>query len=187
MKKIFKYILIGAVIVGGTSCKKYLDINENPNSPTSSTPDLVLPQAIVGAAAVTNTYNLNLADQGGQRANAGGFGGFGEVVTYQYTNDSYASLWTSVYNNAKDFQYVITQTSTNPAMANYAAIAKIMKAFDFSKLVDQFNDVPYSEAFQGAELNFTPTYDKGPDVYKSLITLLNEAITQINEDRKSVV
>jgi hypothetical protein len=181
MKKIFKYILIGAVIVGGTSCKKYLDINDNPNSPTESTPNLILPQAIVGAASMTNTYNLNLADQGGQRANAGGFGGFGEVVTYQYTNDSYASLWTSVYNNAKDFQYVIKQTEGNAAMANYSAIAKIMKAFDFSKLVDQFNDVPYSEAFQGAELNFTPTYDKGPDVYKSLVTLLNEAITQIND------
>ena len=171
MKKLFKYILIGAVVVGGTSCKKYLDINDNPNSPTESTPNLILPQAIVGAAAMTNTYNLNLADQGGQRANAGGFGGFGEVVTYQYSNDSYASLWTSVYNNAKDFQYVIKQTEGNAAMANYSAIAKIMKAFDFSKLVDQFNDVPYSEAFQGADLNFTPAYDKGPDVYKSLVTL----------------
>lgn len=181
MKKIFKYILIGAVIVGGTSCKKYLDINENPNNPTTSTPDLILPQALVGAGSVVNTYNLNLADQSGARANAGGFGGFGEVVTYQYTNDSFASLWTSVYTNAKDFQYVITQTEGNQAMLNYSAIAKIMKAFDFSKLVDQFNDVPYNEAFQGADLNFTPAYDKGPDVYKSLVTLLNEAVAQINE------
>lgn len=181
MKKIFNYILIGAVLMGSTSCKKFLDINENPNSPTSSTPDLILPQAIVGAAAMTNTYNLNLADQGGQRANAGGFGGFGEVVTYQYSNDSFAGLWTSVFNNAKDFQYVIKQTEGDASLANYAAIAKIMKAFDFSKLVDQFNDVPYTQAFQGDELNFTPTYDKGSDVYKSLVSLLNEAITQIND------
>jgi len=181
MKRIFKYILMGAVIVGASSCKKYLDINENPNTPTTSTPDLVLPQALVGAGAMVNTFNINLADQGGQRANAGGFGGFGDVVTYQFVNDSFQSLWNSAYANAKDFQYVINETASQPEMANYAAIAKIMKAFDFSKLVDQYNDVPYTEAFKGAELNFTPKYDKGDEVYKDLVNQLNLAVVQINE------
>ena len=187
MKKIFKYILMGAVIVGASSCKKYLDINENPNNPTTSTPDLVLPQAIVGAGAMVNTYNINLADQGGQRANAGGFGGFGDVVTYQYVNDTFQSLWNTAYGNAKDFEYVINQTASQPEMANYSAIAKIMKAFDFSKLVDQFNDVPYTEAFKGAELNFTPKYDKAEDVYKDLVNQLNSAVKQINDAKAANV
>jgi hypothetical protein len=40
MKKIV-YVIAGAAIVFASSCKKYLDINENPNSPTASTADLV--------------------------------------------------------------------------------------------------------------------------------------------------
>lgn len=181
MKNIFKYILIGTVIISSTACKKYLDVNNNPNSPTTSTPDLVLPQALVASGAMQNSYNLSLADQGGQRANAGGFGGFGSVVTYQYTNGDFEGLWILGYGNAKDYQYIINQTVAKPEMANYQAIARIMKSWDFVKLVDNFNDVPYSEAFKGADLNFTPKYDKAEDVYKSLVSDLTLAVKIIND------
>lgn len=181
MKKIFKFLLLGAVIIGGSSCKKALDINENPNSPTTSTPDLVLAQALVGSASISNTYNLSLADLGGQRANAGGFGGFGSVVTYQWTNNDFSGLWNSSYDNAEDYQYIIEQTASKPEMANYTAIAQIMKSYAFSKLVDQFNDVPYTEAFKGKEQNFTPKYDKAEDVYKDLVVQLAAANKMIDD------
>ncbi|RZL16660.1 MAG: hypothetical protein EOO89_11210 [Pedobacter sp.] len=83
MKKYFKYIMLGmVVVVASSSCKKYLDINTNPNSLTSATPALVLPQAITGAASISNTFNQTFSDFGGFQANAGGFGGFGAVVLH---------------------------------------------------------------------------------------------------------
>jgi hypothetical protein len=180
MKKIFNYILLGAVFIGATSCEKYLDINENPNSFTSATPDLVLPQAIVGSAAITNTFNIGLADVGGQRANGGGFGGFGDVVTYQWTqnNATYSGLWTSTYDNVNDYQYVIRETSADPKLAYSTSIARIMKSMAFARLVDQFNDVPYTEALKGNG-NLTPKFDKAEDVYKDLVKQLDTAMIDI--------
>jgi hypothetical protein len=182
MKKIFNYILLGAVLVGATSCEKYLDINTNPNSFTSATPDLVLPQAIVGAASLTNTFSNALGDVSGARANAGGFGGFGDVVTYEWTsnNGSFSPLWTGTYDNVNDFQYVINETSGDPKLAYSTSIARIMKSMAFARLVDQFNDVPYTDALKGNQ-NLTPKFDKASDIYKDLVAQLDLAINTINE------
>ena len=180
MKKIFNYILLGAIFVGASSCEKYLDINENPNSFTSATPELVLPQAIVGSAAITSSFNTGLADIAGQRANGGGFGGFGDVVTYQWTatNGTYSGLWTSSYDNLNDYEYVIEATKSDPKLAYSTAMARIMKSMGFARLVDQFNDIPYSEALKGNKI-LTPKFDKGQDVYQDLVKQLDSAMIAI--------
>lgn len=182
MKKIFRYIFLGAVVMGVSSCEKYLDINENPNNLTSATPGLVLPQALVGTAAITSNFNNSLADIGGQRANAGGFGGFGAVVTYEWTNLTFEGLWTSSYNNAQDYQYVLDNTDGDATLVYSNSIARIMKSFVFARLVDHFNDVPYTEALKGQKL-LLPKYDKGEDIYKDLITQLGIASKAIIDAR----
>lgn len=178
MKKIIFYILIGTFVAGFSSCKKFLDINDNPNSATSTTPQLVLPQAIVASASVANTFNINLADIGGQQANAGGFGGFGSVVTNEYTTSSFTALWSTTMNVNADLKYVIDQTIEDPQLAFYASTARILKALNFARLVDQYNDIPYTEALQGKE-NMNPAYDKAPDIYKDLVKELSESIASI--------
>lgn len=178
MKKIFKYIMLGVVLVGASSCKKYLDINENPNSFTSATPAIVLPQAIVAAAATSNNFNISFADFSGARANAGGFGGFGSVVTYDFGTGDYAGLWTASYDNANDFEYVINSTSSDSKLAYSTGIARIMKAFAFERLVNQFNNVPYTDALKGTA-NLQPKYDDAVFVYKACIAELTKAVTDI--------
>jgi len=178
MKKIIYFLLIGTFVAGMSSCKKFLDINENPNSATSTTPELVLPQAIVGSATLANTFNINMADLGGQQANAGGFGGFGSVVTYEYTTASFTGLWSSTMNVNMDLKYVVDQTIEEPRLAFYASTARILKALNFARLVDQYNDIPYSEALQGTD-NLTPAYDEAEDVYMDLVKELTESIEAI--------
>ena len=178
MKKILTYIMIGSLALGATACKKTLDINDNPNSPTSATPELVLPQSLVGTGAMVSTYNSGLTYPGGFFANVYGFGGYGATVTINYSAANFAGLWTSAYDVAEDYQYVIDNTTGDPALANSNALARIMKSFVFSKLVDQYNDVPYFEALKGAEF-LTPKYDKGADIYKDLVAQLNLSIDQI--------
>lgn len=178
MKKVLTYIMIGSLAMGISSCKKTLDINDNPNNPTSSTPDLVLPQSLVGTGAMVSTYNNGLTYAGGFFANVYGVGGYGATVTVNYSSANFTALWTSAYDVAEDYQYVIDNTSTDPSLANSNSIARIMKSFVFSKLVDQYSDVPYFEALKGAEF-LTPKYDKGADIYKDLVAQLNLAIEQI--------
>jgi hypothetical protein len=170
--------MIGSLALGATSCKKTLDINDNPNSPTSATPELVLPSALVGTGALVSTYNSGLTYPGGFFANVYGFGGYGATVTINYSAANFGGLWTSVYDVAEDYQYVINNTTDDASLVNSNSIARIMKSFVFSKLVDQYGDVPYFEALKGAEF-LTPKYDKGQDVYKDLVAQLNLALTQI--------
>ncbi|RZK69814.1 MAG: SusD/RagB family nutrient-binding outer membrane lipoprotein [Pedobacter sp.] len=186
MKKILNTLLIFTIAVGFSSCKKYLDINENPNSPTTSSPALVLPQAIVGSASIINTYNTNFFYPGGFSANIYGVGGYGAAITYAYSASNFTGLFSSVYDNAVDYQYVIDNTAANSSLAYSTSIARIMKALMFSKLVDQYNDVPYSEALKGNAL-LTPKYDKAEDIYKDLVSQLTLAIKTINDGQAGTV
>lgn len=184
MKKILTYLIIGAAAMGAVSCKK-LDINTNPNSPTSATPGLVLPQAITATAAMSQSYNSTFYYPGGFMANVYGFGAYGASVSLNYTTLSFNSLWRDSYDNATDYQYVIDNTTGNATLAYSNSIARIMKSFMFAKLVDNYNNVPYSEALKGNVL-LTPKYDNAADIYKDLVAQLNIAIAAITTGQASV-
>jgi len=57
------------------------------------------------------------------------------------------------------------------------AASKIMRAWVFMYLTDQFGDVPYSEALQGFSADGTlhPTYDSQESIYTDLLAELEEA------------
>ncbi|WP_460432780.1 SusD/RagB family nutrient-binding outer membrane lipoprotein [Arachidicoccus ginsenosidivorans] len=176
MKKllyIFSVVAIGLFM--GTSCNKYVDINHNPNSPTEVPPAKLLPQAIVSFANAGIARSVYGGEVAGFIANAGGVSGWGTLVTYNYTTD-YTGIFNTVYDNVTDLNIVISAAKEDESLTNFAAAAMVIKVYDFQNLVDIFNDVPFSEANQGAA-NITPVYDKGPDIYKSLALMCDTAIS----------
>jgi hypothetical protein len=179
MKKIFNIILSGIVVLSASSCKKYLDINTNPNQAITSTPELVLPQALVSTAALlTNGTNYNFYGSSlvGYAANAGGVGGFGSFISYQYSTSDYQELFQRTYDNLADYQYIIDQTAgKTDQYALFNAAAQAMRAYDYQLLVDTYNDVPYSEALKGTA-QLLAKYDKGADIYKDLGDRLDAAL-----------
>ncbi|RYY54884.1 MAG: SusD/RagB family nutrient-binding outer membrane lipoprotein [Chitinophagaceae bacterium] len=177
MKKLL-FIFVAGIAVSATSCKKFLDINENPNLAVEVTPELVMPQAIVYTANTLNGFNNYGSQTGLYQANAGGYGGFGEFITYNYTTAN-TGIWGSSYDNLKDYQYVLTSTEGLEASSNFNAVARIMKAFHFQLLVDAFNSIPYTTALNGVE-DLTPQYDDPKVIYKDLADELDKAIATIN-------
>jgi hypothetical protein len=177
MKKTIAGMLLGMAVLG-TSCKKYLDINNNPNNATSATPELILPQALTSTANVVNSYNSYGSQTGMYAANAGGYGGFGESITYNYTTSN-TGLWSITYDNLEDYQAILNQTAGQDIYDYYNAAARVMKAYEFQLLVDAFNDVPYESALQGAN-NLSPAYSSGKDIYKDLANQLDTAIALFN-------
>jgi hypothetical protein len=176
MKKIVNLLMITLTAMSVSSCKKYLDVNTNPNQAVSATPDLVLPQSIVAVANQTWAYNFYGAQVGGYLANGGGVSGWGSIISYNYQSTDQQGLWNNTYNIANDIQTVINTTEGQPAFVQFNAAAKVMKAFAFQRLVDQYGDIPYTQALQGAS-NVTPAYDKADAVYKNLADLCDQAIT----------
>ncbi|WP_293904584.1 SusD/RagB family nutrient-binding outer membrane lipoprotein [Sphingobacterium sp. UBA5670] len=174
MNNKIKYLSIAmSILLVASSCKKALDINDNPNSPTESTPELVLPQAMVATALSVPTYNTYGGRLVGYYATSGGVSGWGDMITYDFSTGFMTGLWSTPYNTLTDLQYVVEKAGEGKAL--FVQAAEVMKVYNYANLVDTYNDVPYSDALKGAA-SLTPKYDKAADIYVDLAKKLDAAV-----------
>lgn len=181
MKKYTKTIAFIALIFTAFSCSESLDINEDPNNPTSVSPDLILPVAQNYTAIIEERdrginhlgnmlmYNWSQAD---------GFSWYNDEFQYLVTPSFYQAIFDYTYSNPLK-QYQAIDNLEGEEFGYYKAIAKIMKAYHFQILVDAYGDVPYTEALQRGG-DATPAYDDAEMIYDDLIVQLNTAIDLIN-------
>jgi hypothetical protein len=172
-----KRILITAIVACFTfSCDEFLDVNENPNQATSSNPELILSNALATTAA-QNFYNQMGAMFAGQWAPSGDVSGFVQEKTYDFNNTYGTAIWTNFYDILNDYKYVQQADEKRGTFAS-GAIAKIMSTFLYHKLVDTYNNVPYSAALQGTTV-IRPSYDDAQTVYEEIINDLDEAAASL--------
>jgi hypothetical protein len=162
-------------------CKKgTFDINSvNPNVPSSVSPKFTLSAALTATA--NETYNTGYPDFAnrymGYWAFSGDYGGYGTEAVYNTTTSFAVFNWDNVFTTLENYKFVVSQ-STTPNSANYLGIAKIMQSFLFQRLVDLYNNIPYTQALNGGTTNY-PKYDDAKTVYKSLVSQLDTAILVI--------
>ena len=171
---IYFFTTVSVLLTMGTGCKKFLDVNKNVNSPTPSSVQLSM---VLSAAERNISQNLALGT---------GLGNTMSVYTHQLTGrfnaDRYgagASGWEGLYAAISNLNVIIDRGEEESRFV-YAGIAKILKAYTFSMLVDVYGDVPYSEFDKFPEGITQPKFDKGSDIYPQLLTLLDEGIADIN-------
>lgn len=171
MKKYISILLIAIAV--GSSCKKnYLELTNNPNTPSQTTPDLALAGALKTTADIVNMGDyVQYACWVGYLSQSTGFQPFTNIVQYNFSSSDFNGPWNDTYANLSNYNAMLNST-TQP---NYQAIAKIMMVYDFEALVDNYNDVPYSQALQGTKF-LNPVYDKGPAIYADLMKQLDAAI-----------
>lgn len=178
--KFLTALSIVALSIAATSCSnEYLDVNDNPNAiqAESITPDLMLPGAI---STAYRTQGGTMVQFGNLMMNswAGNTYSFGGAFSREFNlgsidNTFYTGIW-GLYPRIANFAQIEIYPNADHKQDNYIAIAKIMKAYYMQYIVDLYGDVPYSEAFKGRD-NMTPKYDQDSDIYKALITSLEEA------------
>lgn len=167
------------------SCEKALNINENPNSPIASTPALVLPQAMVATAQLVPQYNTYGARLVGYYATSGGVSGWSDMITYDFTTGNFSGLWNNTYNVLTDLDYVIKNTADKEELKAYNQAAEVLRAYNFANLVDTYNDIPYTEALQGATF-LTPKYDEASTIYVDLAKRLDAAVAYFKSAPENV-
>lgn len=184
MKVLFRVLVAAVLTTAATGCEKFLDINNNPNVATSVTPDALLANALVTTAAIYTggisggvNYNSYSSFAAGYWGKSGTVSGFSQERTYTYSTTYYQGLWNNTYDNLNDYNIIQQQGATT--YPNHAAIARIMKVYDFLLLVDEYGDIPYTNALKGLG-NTVPSYDRAPDIYKDLVVQLKGAISDIN-------
>ena len=164
------------------SCKKQLlDINTDPNNPTtaSATPDLVLANALNVTAAIYNnpTSDNRFAFAGlwlGHIAYSGNYAISTENISYAITTNFGSGVWANIYDNLIDYDFV-EQKGKAQGNVFYEGIGKLMKAYNFQTLVDLYNNVPYSQALQGTGAS-KPAYDDAKAIYDDLGKKMDSAI-----------
>lgn len=173
-----KLIIILSVVLFLSSCDKFLDINENPNYPTDVSDELLLTSAI---AAVTNVY---CADWGligsfwsqhwAQNNTSSQYKIYESYAISSNTNVIERSYRAMFVDGLSDNEIFLKKVEENENWGAYL-MGAVIKAYGFQYLVDLYGNVPYSEAFLGAE-KLNPIIDKGETVYADIYDLLVEAL-----------
>lgn len=172
-------------MIAGTGCKKYLDINKNPNFPENVTQRELLPAAQISIGQVYGNY---LQVVGGiwaqywtQNPNSSQYR---QLEQYQPGPESADRAWLALYAGAlPDLQKIIEKSGTAQNTRNYTAIAKILQAYTFQLLTDNFGDIPFTDALKGEDAGITsPKYDAQQVVYNGIIAMAKEGRDMIAFD-----
>lgn len=179
MKKSIQILsLVALVSLGLTSCSDWLDINTSPNSPATAPIELVFPRASLSTPTVV----------GGQFSILGGlwaqyytqYAAANQYKTwdgYNLTNTNFTESWAELYIGLNNLESIITESEKTENWTYYL-MATTLKAYTFQVLVDLYDKVPYSDAFNGKEGNISPKWDNGDVVYDDLIKILDKALSK---------
>jgi hypothetical protein len=182
MKKNKIYIGFLAVLLGITSltsCSDYLDINDNPNYPTTATSSSLLPAACASTIAYHGWYGTLIGHMWLQITTQGNTTNqYNTLCNYSLSVSSYNGFFTNAYaNTLPDLQDVIDESSESGAW-DYWLIAKVLTAYNYQMLVDLYENIPFTEALDAATTKY-PKYDDGKTVvYPAVLNILDEAIAK---------
>ena len=172
--------MAASAMVGFSSCKKYLDINVDPNQSTSSTAELQLPtaQLYIGQAIGDRLYEItsvwNQYYTGGPGVSLGDW----DKNTMSTTDAN--QVWNNLYRSNSNLDYIIKKTNE----PYYAGISHLLIAYNMQVVADLFGDAPYTDALKG-DINdgliVSPSYNSAKDViYPGLESRILEGLALLD-------
>lgn len=181
MKKIV-FISIIAWGLGFASCNSYLDINENPNSPSVNNIEtgMLMPAIEMNIAS---SYGNFLRIAGGyhamQYAHLNGTSNYLDYSQFSMSATRSSSTYTQFNQKALlNLKTILSKSSAAEDWGTYLA-ATTLRAFVYEALVDCYGEVPYSEALN-PDIS-APKYDDGQVIYENIISEIDAALEKAKE------
>ena len=174
MKKNIIITIAICTVLFSVGCKKFLDVNKNPNNPTTVSESLQLGPiekttsgSILGGengfAAAYWMQQLSINQPSPDLENY-------EIFPADVDNTWSFFLYPAIFENLK----VMIGQAEAAQHYQYAAIGKTLFAFNLAIATDVWNDIPYSQAL---DVNNTkPAYDSQESIYGDLQSILDSAI-----------
>ncbi|MCC5913193.1 MAG: SusD/RagB family nutrient-binding outer membrane lipoprotein [Balneolaceae bacterium] len=158
-------------------CSDWLDINEDPNNPTNAPIEGLMYNTTFETTRNTNRVGgtTSFFVQHLASPNPGG-------ASDTHDSASYGTAWSQLYFNITNLRDLIDEAEEINA-PHYAGVARIMKAYNLSLLVNMFGDVPYSEGFSAE--NLQPAYDSSEDVYDVIQQAIATGLTELQASESS--
>lgn len=175
MKKIYYILTAFLLLVSASGCKKYLDINKDPNNPSDVQEALILtPLEIYTTTNIIGGYPGSVSAYWTQQLAINQEAP--QIDSYRITPSDVNNTWSfdlypAIFNNSR----IMIDKAEKAGNNGFAGIGKILLAYNLAVCTDLWGDIPYSEAF-GALNGLKPKYDSQEDIYKLIQKTLDEAI-----------
>ncbi|MDB5206390.1 MAG: hypothetical protein JWR72_1465 [Flavisolibacter sp.] len=181
MKIRFLYIVMAASLLTGiTSCKKFLDINSDPDTTQEPSNSSVLPQCLAAIpTALQSDGALYVAKYvqnwlTGSSANANMY----DQQGYSFAGGTMAATWNMTYYALGNNLNYIIENGQKKSQNDYVGVALALKAWSFQHTTDYNGDIPFYDAFKPNTFVFK--YDAQEQVYKGVDSLCRTALTYLD-------
>lgn len=179
MKSILYKSFLLAAVCSVTACNDLTELNVNPNQLGAEkiNSKYVLTSALSHSAnyyirdytyGYTSDHGISEAMQYMQR----------DYIGYEINSFVWKPLEYATMQSLTDSQTLLNNSeleSNEELKRYYKGVATIMRAFWFGFYTSAWGDIPYSQALQGNNQLFKPTYDSQKDVFKGIIQELKNA------------
>ncbi|MEO7120078.1 MAG: SusD/RagB family nutrient-binding outer membrane lipoprotein [Ginsengibacter sp.] len=179
MKNLKYIIFVCIVVLASTSCKKWLDVNTDPDNPNNQS---VLIQNRLPWIEHFYQYTSGVANY---RASLQA----GVYYTTSGSGNTFSTTWQcSTGNVTTPYQTWFVEVSSNvvdlynsaqkQGAYQYMAASDVFSALGYMQMLDLYGEMPYTQAATG---NPSPVPDDGKTIYNGCMAKLNEAISLFNK------
>ncbi|WP_456867169.1 SusD/RagB family nutrient-binding outer membrane lipoprotein [Galbibacter sp. BG1] len=166
------YVLLAFLVL---SCSKTEDLQDDENRATAVSPELILTNVEVSAF---NNISLSAGLASRYLTNTNG------VNSNQYYNWQRSDY--STYDDLKQVSKMIEEAKRTEIEV-YQILAKFFNSYFIVSLTETFGDIPYLEAINASEGNYTPAYDTQKSIYIKVLNDLKSASDQLIANDETIL
>ncbi|PZP41701.1 MAG: hypothetical protein DI598_17910, partial [Pseudopedobacter saltans] len=178
MKKILNILFLVVCLV---SCKKFIDINSDPDTTQNPSNSSVLPAVL--ASIPTNMQSDGLLYVAkytqnwltGSSANANVW----DQQGYSWSGAVAGGAWTMTYVSfGKNLSYLM-ENAVKTNQPEFLGVALALRAYSFQHTTDYNSDIIFHDAFKDSLFSFK--YEGQDTRYKGVDSICREALTYLNQ------
>ncbi len=183
---LYTAMTLGLMSLSLTSCKDYLDINDNPNNPAA----VSAANRIAGAITTTNgasmwrgareiagvtQYGLTALTTGTNR----------NAETWRFTAAYF--MWQNAYVSTMPNCVDLINLGEDEGNPHFSGVGKTLLALNLGMLTDQYGAIVVDDFYDGrSALNLIPKFNSQPEVYSKIDSILDAAIVDFDQPATAV-
>lgn len=175
--KLYNILIIALTMSMVTGCKKYLDINSDPDTTQEPSNSSVLPQCIAAIATglqsdgglYVSKYVQNWLTSASTSTSI-----LYDQQGYSWSGGTMAATWNMTYYALGNNLNYMIEHGIAKGEYEFVGVAYALKAWSFQHTTDYNSDIIFSEAFKKDQ--FTFAYDDQQTVYKGVDSLCRVAL-----------
>jgi tetratricopeptide (TPR) repeat protein len=176
MKHIKLFITALILGLGTSSCDKYLDVNADPSNPQIAEGYVLLPP-ILANMALGIQFDTRYIGKYTQNFASSAANDVWDQHGYQSGSDNSGQLWRNHYWVIGKNIDLIIDDATAKQKWDYSGVSKAIRAWSWQMCTDYHGEMILKQAWEPNRYVFD--YDSQEDIYKEVIRLSNDALTDL--------